>query len=214
MATKQTSIIRNQRDVLIQLHLVIHHRTNLQEIELACLVIMKIDSKLNFHRTRHLLLSIEQHLLQEFRQWEHAILQHTREGDDLAILSLIVAIVNALVIRVKRGNNPLERAIVVGIANGHLLEVEGIIHLECQRCPIRLVLLVRLHIQRIELCLRFPQGNLHLTCLQHLIRMMRTDTQTETSIHDVLSQSKRQFHYTLIGSLIPNGIVVDATSHT
>ena len=77
MATKQTSVIRNQGDVFIQLHLVIHHRTNLQKVKLTSLIIVKIDSKLYLNRTRHLLLPIVQHLLQEFWQREDAILQHT-----------------------------------------------------------------------------------------------------------------------------------------
>ena len=43
--------------------------------------------------------------------------------------------------------------------------------------------------------------------------MMRTDTQAETSIHDIFTQTQRQLHNTLISSLVTNRIVINTTSH-
>ena len=46
------------------------------------------------------------------------------------------------------------------------------------------------HVKRIELRLRLPQGYLHLTRLQHLIGMIRRDTQRLSAVNDIFSESQ------------------------
>ena len=102
---------------------------------------------------------------------------------------------------------------MVGITYGYFLQIEGIIHLKSQHIA-HFLMFTRLHIQRIEFRLSLSQSNLHLTRLQHLIGMVRTDTQTKSAIHDIFAQSESQFHNALVGLFVTHGIVVDATSHT
>ena len=47
-----------------------------------------------------------------------------------------------------------------------------------------------LHIQRIELGLGVAQSQLGFRCLEHLIRMVRTNTKGLTSIYDIFTQAQ------------------------
>ena len=213
VAADKAVLIGYLSNIFVQLHLVIDHRTNLQEIELTRAVVVQVDGKLNLHGSCHLLLPIAEHLLQEFGQRENSVLQHAREGDNLSVLPFVVTIVDALVVGVEGGDYPLEGTIVVGIAHGHLFQIEGIVHLKGQHVAHALVF-VRFHIKRIKLRLCLSQCNLHLAGLQHLVGMMRTDTQAKATIDDVLAQSESQFHDALVGTFVADGIVVNAASHT
>ena len=79
VATKKANLVGNLNDVFIQLHLVIDHRTDLQQIKVPTSVIVQVDSKLDFHGTRHFFLSIIQHLPKQFGEREHPVLQHARK---------------------------------------------------------------------------------------------------------------------------------------
>ena len=71
-----------------------------------------------------------------------------------------------------------------------------------------------LQVERIELGLRFAEGDFHFAGLQHLIRVIGTDTECQSAVHDILAQAERQTHRTLLGLFIADGIIVERTGHS
>ena len=71
-----------------------------------------------------------------------------------------------------------------------------------------------LHIQRIELGLGVAQSQLSFRCLEHLIRMVRTNTKGLTSIYDIFTQAQGQTGYTLFSLFITYRIIIERTEHT
>ena len=56
--TDEGVVVAQQRDVLVERHLVVHHRTNLQQVKFAGAVGMERDGEFDFDRTPHLLLAV------------------------------------------------------------------------------------------------------------------------------------------------------------
>ena len=71
-----------------------------------------------------------------------------------------------------------------------------------------------LHVKSIELSLCFTQGYCHLTHLQHLMWMERTNTQGLSSIDNILTQSQCQRGNTLLCLLLSYRVIVERTKHT
>ena len=102
----------------------------------------------------------------------------------------------------------MKRAILLSLADRHLDEVEAIIHADIAR------FLRTLSSQGKEVRLCVAQGNLHLAHLQNLMWVGWADTKAGSTIHDVLSKTHRQRDSSLLGLLVTDGVVVDASCHT
>ena len=197
---QQALLVGNLRQVLLKHLLTIHYRTYLQQIEFTRLVVVDITCKLNLHRALHLLLTKQLRHLQQLRQWEHPLLQHSAEGDNLAS-TLIYTVAYHLVVGVVGRCYIVERPVLVGLLHSQVLDIKSVVHLE--------VLAHVGHVQGIESRLRVPQGSLHLACLQHLVGMIRTHAQGLSAIHNIFSQSQCQTCNTLLSLLVANGVIID-----
>ena len=93
--TEQALGVGNLGEVFVELHVVIDHWTNLEQIEGARFARGEIDGKFDFDRSAHLLLSVLQHLLHEFGEGEEPVVEHSGKADDLAVAALVIAIVDA-----------------------------------------------------------------------------------------------------------------------
>ncbi len=205
VGAQQTIAVRYRLHILVEHLLGIHYRTNLEQIELAGLVGVDIAGELDFHRATHRLASKLHRHLKNLRQWDDIMLEHTGKGNHLASI-LIYAVVQYLVVGIECGGDVVERAIGYGILHLHLEDVESIVHLK--------VLAHVLHVEGIELGLRLAQRLVHLGSLEHLVRMIRTNSQGLTSIHDILAQSERQTSDTLLCRLVAYRIIIERTKHT
>ncbi len=128
------------------------------------------------------------------------MLKYTGEGDDLTS-RLIDAIIENLVVWVESRGDIVERLVFHSFLYLQFENIEAIIHLE--------VLPHMLHVQSIELSLGFAQSLLQLGGLQDLCRMVRTDTQGLSAIHDILAQSESKTGNALLRRLIPYRIIVE-----
>ena len=70
-----------------------------------------------------------------------------------------------------------------------------------------------LQIKRIKLSLRLTKSNFHLTGLQHLVRMIRTHPQSQTSVYNIFTQPQSKTYSSLFGFFISYGVVVERTCH-
>ena len=204
---QQAVVVGDGGEVFVELHAVVHHGAYLQEAELAGAVGMEVDGKLYLDGAFHLLLSVLQDLLHQLGQGEDAVLQDARKGDDLAVAPFVEAIVDALVHGVVGGAYPLERAVLLRLADGHLDEVEAIVdaHGSC--------FLRAFGRERQEVCLCVAECNLHLAHLQDLMRMGGADAQARSAVHDVFAQAHCQRDGPFLGFLVADGVVVDAACH-
>ena len=87
------------------------------------------------------------------------MLEDATEGDDLTT-ALVDAVTDDLINRVVGRGDALQRAILVGLLDAQLEDVEAVIDLE--------VVADMTHVQGIEPCLCLTQCRLHLAGLQHL----------------------------------------------
>ena len=204
VGTEQTVGIRYRPDILVEHLLGIHDRTDLEEIEIAGLVGMDIASKLNLHRSAHRLGTALHRHLHEFRQGYHIVLEHSGKGDELAA-GFIHTVVDDLIVRVEGRGDVVETQVFYRILHAELEDIESVIHLE--------VIAHVLHVEGVELGLGIAQRHLCLGSLQHLMRMIRTDAEGLTAIHDILTQSEGKTGYTLLCLLIADRIIVERTEH-
>ena len=114
--------------------------------------------------------------------------------------SRIDAITNDHIIRIVSGSNILQGPILFGLFHRQLQQVESIIQRE--------ILTFVLQVKCIELGLGFPQSYFHLTGLEHLIRMIRTNAQSQSTIYNVLTQPKSKTHGTFFGLFFANRIII------
>ena len=128
------------------------------------------------------------------------MLEHTSKGDDLAP-RLIDTIVEHLIVWVESRGDIVERLVFHGLLHLQFENIETIIHLE--------VLPYMFHIEGIELGLGLAQSLLQLGGLQDLSRMIRTDTQGLSAIHDILAQSESKTGNALLRRFIPYRIIVE-----
>ena len=209
MRAQQALFVRNGSKVFVQHLLGIDDRTNLKEIEVAfdakSFALVEIAGKLDFHRTTHLLRSQLLRELQDFRQREDAMLEDTREGDDLAT-ALVDAVADNLVVGVVGGSNAIERLVLIGLLDAKIEDVETIVYLE--------IIAHMRHVEGIETGLRLLEGCVHLGGLQHLIRMIGRHTQGLSSIHNILTQTQGQRGNALLSQFVANGVIVERAKHT
>ena len=71
-----------------------------------------------------------------------------------------------------------------------------------------------LHIQRIELGLGIAQSHLCFRSLEHLIRMVRTNTKGLTSIYNIFTQAQGKTGDSLFSLFITYRIIIERTEHT
>ena len=134
--------------------------------------------------------------------------QYAGKGYNLTVLALVVAVVYALVIGVESGRYPLQGPVLLGFANGDSYQVESIVYLEF------LIAFLLLCPKGKEMGLCVTEGDFHLAHLQYLVRMIGADSQADSTVHNVFTQSHCQRYSTLFGFLISNGVVVDAACYT
>ena len=205
MAAYDGLVVGYLREVLVQLHLVVHHRTNLQQVEVTRPVGVELHRELNLHLAAHVLPSIFHGEGEQLRKREDPVLQHATESDDLSS-SFVDAVADDLVIGVEGRGDILQRPVLVCFPDGQFQQVEAVVHGEVLRHV--------LQVEGIEAGLRLFQRDVHLRGLQHLVGMSRTDPQVETAVHDVLAQAECQVDGALLCFLVADGIVVDASCHT
>ena len=204
VGTEQTVGIRYRPDILVEHLLGIHDRADLEEIEIAGLVGMDIAGKLNLHRSAHRLGTALHRHLHEFRQGYHIVLEHSGKGDELAA-GFIHTVVDDLIVRVEGRGDVVETLVFYRILHTELEDIESVIHLE--------VIAHVPGVESIELGLGIAQRHLRLGSLQHLMRMIRTDAEGLTAIHDILAQSEGKTGYALLCLLIADRIIVERTEH-
>ena len=67
MTADNTVVVRYLCEVFVYHHLVVHHRTYLEKVELSCLVGLELYCKFYLNRASHLILSVFQNHLQNLR---------------------------------------------------------------------------------------------------------------------------------------------------
>ena len=190
-------------EVFVKLHGVIDHRTYLKEVEFSAFTGGEVDGKFDFDGACHFLLSVEEYLAEGLGKRDDVVLEHSGKADDLAVLTFVVAVVDALVVGVEGGTDPTEGTVVFGIAHGDGLEVEGVVDLEGQGG-------VLCWLKGIEAGLGFAQGDVGLAHLEYLVGMGWTDAQGESAIDDVFTESEGEVDYAFGGLFVAYGVVVDA----
>ena len=205
-ALQQHFILWNQIQVFRQIGFYIHHRSHLKQVEHSTLRLgIQSNGKLNFHGSGHFTLAIFLRQLQNLRQREHLMLKDIGEGNDLTA-SRINTVPNHHIIRIVCRGNVLQSSILISLLHWKLQQIESIVQ--------RKVFTLILQVKRIELCLGFTQGNFHFTGLKHLSRMIRTDTQGQSTIHNILAQTQCKTDGSLLSLFITNRIIVQRTGHT
>ena len=183
VGTQQTFLVGNLGNILVQFHAVVHHGTNLQHIEFASLVGMQIYRKLNFYRSLHLVLSVFEYFLHNFRQREYIVFQYTGKRDNLAVLAFVVSVIDTLIIGIEGRGNPLEGTILLRFANRNLNQIKTVVHFEF------LIAFLFLGSEGKETGLCISERYFHLTHLKYLMRVIGTDAQAYTAIHNIFSKS-------------------------
>ncbi len=204
-ALQKTLLCRDLREVFVQRHSLVHHRSDLQQIERRTLVRLQIAGKLYLHGSPHLILTVLENHLQDLGQWNYVVLQYAAETHQLSVLALIETIVDALVEGVEGGAYPLQFAVLFRLAHGMVAQVEAVVGLE------REIDMVEVECQKARL--RVLQRNVCLAHLQYLVGMIGRETQTDASVHDVFSKSQCQTDGSLLGLLVVQRIVVQAACH-
>ena len=171
-------VITDLREVLIEHLLAVNDRSDLQEVELSRAVIVDITCQLDLYRAPHSFLSVSHTHLQQLGEGQDAMLEESTERDDLPA-TLVVTVTDDLINRVIRTADISQRTILISLFNTQFLDVEAIVHLEIIRHMT--------HIEGIEMGLGLTQGQLHLTQLQDLLRVIRTHAQRLSSIYDIFS---------------------------
>ena len=92
------------------------------------------------------------------------------------------SIIDDLIVRIESRCDIGKALVFYGILHPEFKNIKAIIHLE--------IIAHMLHIQRIELGLGVAQSQLGFRCLEHLIRMVRTNTKGLTSIYDIFTQAQ------------------------
>ena len=128
------------------------------------------------------------------------MLEHTAETDYLAA-SLIDTITDYLVVRVEGRGNVTQRTVLVGLLHAQFHYVEAIVHLE--------VIAHMTEVEGIETGLCVAQSYLHLAHLQHLIRMMRTNTERLPAVYDILSKSKGKIGNSVFSFLVAYRVIIE-----
>ena len=100
----------------------------------------------------------------------------------------------------------VERTVLVSFLHPEVQYVKSIVHLK--------VLAHVFHVESVEARLCLTQGRFHLASLQHLVRMLRTDTKRLSSVDDIFSQSESEACNTLVSFFVAYRIVVDGAQHT
>ena len=177
----------------------------MQHIECARLRLgIEVHRKFNLNRPPHLTLPVFLDKLQNTCQREHIVLENVGESDQLPS-ARIKSVAYHHVIRIISGSDEIERSVSLRILHMQLEQVESVVERE--------ILPHILQVKRIEPCLRFTQGYLHLACLQHLRRMIRTNAQSQSAVNDVFSQTESQAYDSFFGQFIVDGIIIDGTCH-
>ena len=127
------------------------------------------------------------------------MLEYSTEGDNLTS-AFVDAIADYLVIRIIGRSYIVERAVLVGFLHAQVKYVETIVHLE--------VFAHVFHVESIESCLCLAQCSFHLACLQHLVRMIRTNPKCLSSIDNILAQSQGETGYALFCLLVADRIII------
>ena len=203
--TQQAVGIRDSLHIFIKHLLGIDDRTNLKKIEFASPVIIDIAGKLYLHWSAHSPCSILHRHLQYLWQRHHSMLEHTREGYQFAAI-LIDSIIDDLIVWIKSRCDIGKALVFYSILHPEFKNIKAIVYLE--------IIAHMLHIQRIELGLGVAQSQLCFRCLEHLIRMVRTNTKGLTSIYDIFTQAQGKTGYTLFSFFITYRIVIERTEHT
>ena len=201
---QQALLVGNGIEVAVKHLLAIYNGAYLQQVELSGAVVVEIAGKLYLHGPTHVLGTILLRHLQQLGQRKRALLQHTAEGDNLAP-SLIDTIANHLVVGVEGGCYVAQRPVLVGLFHSEVVDIEAIIHLEVGSHIG--------HVKGVEAGLCLTQCRFHLTGLQHLGGMMRTNAQCLSAVHDILAQTQCQIGYSLLGFLVAYRIVVERPKH-
>ena len=124
---QQTLAVRYIGQVDIDAHAVVNHGAYLEEVELSRPVRAEVDGKLYLYRTAHLLSTHLEDLLYHLGQREHPIVEHSAEGDDLAVAALVIAVVYLLVLRQVGGAYVGQGAVLLRLPDRQPLEVESIV---------------------------------------------------------------------------------------
>ena len=178
VGTQQAVVIIDLGEVLIEHLLAVNDRSDLQEVELSRAVVVDITCQLDLYRAPHSFLSVSHTHLQQLGEGQDAMLEETTQRDDLPT-TLVVTVTDDLIHRVIRTADISQRTILISLFDTQFLDVEAIVDLEIIRHMT--------HIEGIEMGLGLAQGQLHLTQLQDLLRVIRTHAQRLSSIHDILS---------------------------
>ena len=205
MRTYQRLLVGNLRQVFVEHHLIVHHRTYLQQIEHPRTVGIQLHGKFYLHLAAHALTPKFQNQPQKLRKGKHPLLQHAAEGDEFTS-SVVNTVANHHVVRVVRGSNELQRTVLFGFLDRKFQQVETVVHPE--------ILLHGFHFEGIKPRLRLAQGYFHLARLQHLVGMGRTDAQVHAAVHDVFPQPECKVYRAVFGLFVPDGVVVHRTGHT
>ena len=155
--TQQTAVIGYILDILVEHLLGVDDRTYLEEIERSSRLPrrcrLQIAGELYLYGAAHLLRAVSLYHLQQLRQREYALLEHTAEGYDLPA-ALVDSIADNLIHGVVGRGNIVQRPVGIGLFYTQFLDVEAVVHLE--------VVADMRHVQRIEACLRLTECRLHL----------------------------------------------------
>ena len=203
---QQQLVIRYLGKIFIKSGLHINHRTNLKQIEDTALgTRIEVNSKLNLYRTPHFCLSVLLGKLKNACQRKDIMLKDIGKSNQLTA-ARIDSVTDHHIIRIVGGSNIIEGTVIFGILYGKLQEIKSVIKRE--------VMSVVLQVKRIETGLRFAQGYFHFTGLKHLVRMIRTDTQSQSAVNDILAESQCQTDGTFFSRFVIDRIIVDGTGHS
>ena len=95
-------------EVFLELHAIVDHGSNLQEVELAAAVGVYVAGKLYLDGALHGFLTHLEYELEELWERPYSVLEDAGKGYNLAVAAFVVAVVDTLVYGVVGGADPLE----------------------------------------------------------------------------------------------------------
>ena len=204
--TYKQLVVSYLRHIFLHLHLRLHDRPDLQQVERAGLTLQRaqIDCKLQLHGHAHLALRNLQNGLQHFRQRERVVVEYIVECQhSVPFLQDIVVQVSRAEI-VGRGNQS-QALVLLRVGDAAFHQIEPVVHL---RMEIR-----AREVQRKERGLRLAERHLRGTGLQHMLRMRGREAQGSPSVHDVLAQTQGYLRHTFLRALVAQRVEIQAPRH-
>ena len=204
--TYKQLVVSYLRHIFLHLHLRLHDRPDLQQVERAGLALQRaeVDGKLQLHGHAHLALRNLQNGLQHLRQREGVVMKYVVECQhSVTLLEDVVVQVSGAVI-VSRSYQP-EALVLFRVGDGAFHQVEAVVHFGVE---------IRAgEVEREERGLRLAERHLRGAGLQHMLRMCRRETQRRAAVDDVLAQTQRYLRHAFLRALVAQRVEVQASRH-